>query len=273
MPLRAAVFSVVCALASSSASAAEPDTIASTSLCGDSYLLALMGNDAPEKLVAMSWQSRDPVSSANDAQKSLPQIWDNPESYLSSGADLVVFGPGEGVGAERFLTKAGINAHHLNWVEDFDGVFSNLESLGAAVDQDKPARRMIADISLRLDRLEALPDTPKILYLARSGFSAGPGTFVDAAMTAAGGENIVTEPGWPKLDPEYLITLKPDLIVTSFFDDGYESVNAAAVRHHTVRQFIDAHNRLEIPGSVWPCAGPGLIDAAEMIHASIKALP
>ena len=86
-----------------------------------------------------------------------------------------------------------------------------------------------------------------------------------AAITAAGGENIVQAPGWQTLDPETLITLSPDIIMTSFFNSGYESVQAKAIRHTVLVGFIASRPVIDIPGPLWPCAGPDLIDAAELI--------
>jgi len=114
---------------------------------------------------------------------------------------------------------------------------------------------------------------PKILYLARSGGSAGPGTFVDAAITAAGGVNIAPTSGWFTPDPEEIIALKPDLIITSYFKDGYESVQAVALRNKVISQHLKTFPSVEIDGKLWPCAGPDLIEAAELIADAIDELP
>jgi len=40
-----------------------------------------------------------------------------------------------------------------------------------------------------------------------------------------------------------------------------------------VQRFIAKHPSVEIQGNLWPCAGPGLIDAAELISEAIDNLP
>ena len=82
--------------------------------------------------------------------------------------------------------------------------------------------------------------------MSRSGATAGADTYVDAAIKAAGGQNLITSPGWQSRDPEFLLSLEPDLIVTSFFTDGYESVQAKSIRNRVLRDFLDRHPQLDI---------------------------
>ena len=70
MLLKAVAFMSVCALVSTNAFAEDQVTrAASTSLCGDAYLLAL----APEKAAALSWQSRDDISRVPEDKRALPR--------------------------------------------------------------------------------------------------------------------------------------------------------------------------------------------------------
>lgn len=270
MPRKVAAFMLAYALASNVASAQNSPRIASTSLCGDTYLRAL----APDQIAALSWQSRDKISLATEMQKALPQAWDNPELLASLQTDIIVLGPGEGRVSQRILADTNTTFHALTWGEDFDTVMTNFTYLSEAVGTDPKA--IITDLKTRLDTLKSRAahrgTTPKILYLSRSGGSAGAGTYVDAAIKATGSENIMTAPGWQNPDPEFLVSLKPDLIITSFFVDGYESVNASSYRSRPVTDFIKRHPRLDIPGALWPCAGPTLIDVAERIADKLETL-
>jgi len=259
----AAAFSTSFALP---AFALDVPTIASTSLCGDSYLQAF----APDHIAALSWQSRSPLSRANTEQKTLPQIWDDAEVIAASQADVILFGSGEGASSDKF----GKISLTLRWGEDFESVNANLEKLTAVTGVDPHG---MEDWRQRLNRLKARGSArhikPKVLYLSRAGGSAGTGTFVDAAINAAGGVNVIETAGWITPDPETILALKPDLIITSYFTNGYESVQANGTRHKIIREFIAAHPRLEIDGALWPCAGPGLLDAAELIAEAMDKLP
>ena len=225
----------------------------STSLCGDSYVLAV----APERVAALSWQSRDTLSRASAAQRALPQIADRAEDILTMGGATVIFGPGEGYRTAKF-TKASVP---LTWGEDFETVWANLESLKAG--SSKPWKD-------RLSQVKTPETTPKILYLSRAGGTAGGGTFIDAVITAAGGENIIKSNGWFTPDPETLLAQRPDFILTSFFDSDYASVNDKSYRHKAVKDFIAAHQTIDIEGKYWPCAGPGLIEATEILAAALR---
>jgi len=240
--------------------------LASTSLCGDSYLLAL----APDRISALSWQSRHALSLASDAQKTLPQAWDDPEHLATLNADAILFGAGEG----RFADKLPVQSFALKWGEDFETVFENAHMISGYTQTGLPEmtawRTRLSDISTRA---HARKTRPKIFYITRSGGSAGPGTFIDAVITAAGGHNLIGTPGWVTPDPEHLIALEPDLIITSYFDDGYESVQAVGVRHTPVQNFISRYPRVDIPGALWPCAGPGMIRATEILADALDTLP
>ena len=162
----------------------------------------------------------------------------------------------------------------LSWGEDFAVLRSNANLITAALGTSSD---VVTEWTARIDALKTRANDrsskPKILYLSRSGGSAGAGTLVDAAITAAGGVNIAKGSGWFTPDPEQIIAYDPDLIITSYFKNGYESVQSTAIRNKTVQRFIARHPSVEIDGNLWPCAGPGLIEAAELIADAIETLP
>ena len=257
---------MLCTFAGSVPAQAKDVSIGSTSLCGDSYLLAM----APDQITELSWQSRSALSYANPTQRTLPQLWDEAEVLATSKSNVILFGSGEGVQAKRL----GIKSQTLEWGEDFGSIIRNADLIADAFDVPDTISH---DLKHRLhdleERTERRSEKPKVLYLARSGGSAGPGTFVDAAITAAGGDNVIKTQGWVSPDPEIILGLKPDLIVTSYFKNGYESVNAAGTRNKAVSKFIARYPRADIDGALWPCAGPRLIEAAETIASALDKLP
>ena len=233
------------------ASGSEAQSFGSATLCADGYLLAV----APERVGALSWQAGSALSSAPPHTHDLPRLSDDPERRLRFGG-RIVSGPG-GSGAGDVV---------LEWGEDFDAVRRNIMRVAQAA--DRPGRAALA----RIDALSALsvPRTaPRILYLTRSGGSAGAGTYVDAAIRMAGGRNAAVGAGWHTPDIETLLLSEPDMVLTSFFGSDYHGVADRSVRHGALRDFIDRHPRIDIPGRLWPCAGPGLVDATQRIHAAV----
>jgi len=170
--------------------------------------------------------------------------------------EILVLGPSEHV-RDAMLPNTQIVS--LDWVEDWDGVLKNVYKIPGL----DPGPAEVATQVRNSDNQKS------VLYLSRSGGTAGPGTYVDAAIQMAGGENIVTTPGWFTPDPEWIIAQKPDVILTSFFD-AYESVNATGLRNAAIAEFITQHQRVDIPGALWPCAGPGLAEAAALIREGVE---
>lgn len=247
-------------LSACSAQPLEPMTdtdIGSTSLCADSYLIAL----APDRIGALSWQAGSELSTADAAMAQRPRLWASRETLARTHLALVT-GPGE----PNFGRQDTLG---LTWGEDFETVRVNAVALSEQFNVD------ISAFERDLASLSALPrpeSPPRILYLSRSGGSAGPGTFVDAVITAAGGINANDTPGWHTPAIERTLQFDPDLIVTSFFSSHYAGVSDRAVRHSALRHYLAERPRVDIPGKLWPCAGPGLIDATRHLNAAVNAL-
>ncbi|MCF6220073.1 MAG: hypothetical protein L3J65_03085 [Robiginitomaculum sp.] len=234
--------------------------VVSTSLCGDSYVLSLVGE---ADIAALSWQSGDALSTAPARFKNKSKARDDVETLLALNPTLVVFGPGEGAAAKPLLDKRGIKYVNLAWGEDFERVQNNMVLLAGAVRKDNVEENVI----------QSPPrEQASVLYLSASGGTAGPGTYVDAAIRAAGGTNIITTQGWHTPSIESLVALNPDLIVTSFFKDGYASVNQAGLRNKVLQDKIKTIPQVNVPGKLWPCAGPGLYAATDIIAKAIKDL-
>lgn len=231
--------------------------IGSTSLCADSYLIAL----APDRIGALSWQAGSELSTADAAMIQHPRLWASREILARTEMNLMT-GPGD-------PTYGRTNTLALTWGEDFETVQLNASALSDHFNVD------ISNFETDLANLSTLPrpdSPPRVLYLSRSGGSAGPGTFVDAVITAAGGNNANDTPGWHTPAIERTLQFEPDLIVTSFFDSNYAGVSDRAVRHSALQRYLAERPRVEIPGKLWPCAGPGLIDATKQLNAAIVAL-
>lgn len=225
--------------------------LASTSLCADSYLLAI----APDRVSALSWQAGSDLSTASGPALETPRLQDSREALF--GVDYaVISGPG----------SANPGALDLMWGEDFDTVEQNLEALQTLTQADITALESALKAT---ENLPPPPVKPRILYLTRSGGSAGAGTFVDAVIQRAGGVNAARAPGWHTPSVEAIITTQADIVLTSFFGTDYHGVTDRAIRHSALRDYIAQHPRIDIPGRLWPCAGPGLIEATQQVHAGV----
>jgi len=230
------------------------DAIVSTTLCADGYLHALP--ELEPRLAALSWQSRSALSRAPDHLRALPQADNDPERRLNWAESTQISSAG------------GSGDIDLDWGEDFETVWKNLALLSSTLDVSDPTNVFKS----RLIAIDKPATAPRILYMDRSGATAGPGTFVNAVIEAAGGENVIENPGWQSPDTETLIRLQPDIILTSFMGSNYAGVNDRTLRHAALDTKIQSLPRIDIPGKLWPCAGPGLIEAAEQLSQAMAKL-
>ena len=230
------------------------NAVVSTSLCADGYVHAFP--ELEPRLAALSWQSKSALSATPEHLKALPQTDSEPERALIWK------------NATQISSSGGSGDIDLDWGESLETVWVNLARLSEDLNLPDPSRNLKA----RLNSLPPLTSSPKILYLDRSGATAGPNTFVDEVIRAAGAINVVDTPGWQSPDIERLIQYKPDIILTSFMDSNYSGINDRALRHDALATKIDSLPQIQIPGKYWPCAGPGLIDATEHLSKSLLAL-
>lgn len=216
------------------------------------------------------------MSAAPDWARALPQASARAEPLLQLRPRLTVFGAGEGQRARDILTRTGHATIALGWGESFQTVRDNYRRLGDALADPAAANARIAALDRRLEVLRERSARrgvrPRIAYLSSSGGSAGAETYIDAAIRAAGGVNLVAEAGasgWTRSDPEFALILTPDILLTSFFEDGFAGRLSRARYHSAYSRLLAAPGRVDIPAGLWPCAGPGLIEAAERIADAI----
>jgi iron complex transport system substrate-binding protein len=264
------------AFASANSAASDPARIVSADLCADAYVIALA---APETIAALSWQAGQTVSAAPAWALELPRTNGDAERLIALHPDLVVFGPGGPGDAARFLDLAGIAHTSVQWGETFQSVDANLETIGSRFGRETTAEALQDDLASRQTALQRRSEmrnrAPHVFYLSATGGAAGAGTLVDEAIRMAGGLNAAAEAGatgWLAANAEWAFRISPDLIVTSYFVDGYFTRSDIGRRHAAFRHLLDSAPRVDVPASAWSCAGPGLIDAAEQIADALDNL-
>lgn len=262
--------------ASANSAASHPTRIVSADLCADAYVIALA---EPQTIAALSWQAGQTVSAAPGWALELPRVNGDAERLIALHPDMVVFGPGGPGDAARFLDVAGIDYVSVQWGETFQSVDANLEMIGRHLGRDSMADALRSDLAGRQTALQrrsaARGRTPRVFYLSATGGAAGAGTLVDAAIRLAGGRNAAAEAGatgWLAANAEWAFRVRPDLIVTSYFVDGYLTRADIGRRHSAFRHLLASAPRIDVAASAWSCAGPGLIEAAEQIADALDGL-
>jgi iron complex transport system substrate-binding protein len=158
-----------------------------------------------------------------EAAKSKPSVGNyfNPsiENIVALDPDLVLTdGHSEGI---KQLDSLGITYIVID-PKDIDGIFKDIELLGKVTGMEGEADKLIEDMQDTISHILALvkgAPPVKVFYIIDATdltlpWTAGPGSFVDALITMAGGENIVQAEGaWVQFNIEAVVDSDPEIII------------------------------------------------------------
>ncbi len=148
------------------------------------------------------------------------------ENILALEPDLVI--AAEIIAPEQVqqMQDAGLTVFWLANPKDFDGLYRNLRVLAQLTGHEAEAEDLIAGLQSRVDTVTALTrdipedERPVVFYELDASdpaapWTSGPGTFLDAAITLAGGRNAGAglEGEWAQMSLEALLAINPDIIV------------------------------------------------------------
>lgn len=174
--------------------------------------------DAADTLVGVTEHCQLPSRYAG-----LPRLATYPaiplERVIELEPDLVLLADITDSTMAQNIRRYGIPVMVLNSA-GYDGIIEDILLAGEATNRAERARRLAAELleAQREARPEAIDWEPPrtVLFLDREGeFAAGAGSFADALIHIAGGENIALKaPGkWPQLSREYLVEADPEVIL------------------------------------------------------------
>lgn len=253
-------------VASSGVAAADLPLAASTTLCGDQYLLALA---APEQIVSLSWQATGPLSHYAERAAAYPTNRGSAEELVAVGAEVVIISHGVDPQTQRVLDAFAIDYVRVETAAGFEGVADNVRRVSQVLGRADRGEAVIDRMRARLAAVEdAGADGPLVVYYRPDGGGAGHGTFVDGALRAAGFRNLQSElghSGWSGLPAEALVRHPPDGFVISFFDTSPASVRTRLGHNPVLAEAMDGSTVLAVPGKYWLCAHPLLVDAVETL--------
>jgi len=166
--------------------------------------------------------------------------------------------------------------------KDFAGIMRNIEQTGVITGTAERAKRITAGMKDRIDAVAAkarqATAQPRVFFEVDATdpskpFTAGPGSFVDAMITLAGGQNIAAGASsqWPQLSLEELVKADPEIIILSDYAYGVtpESVarrpgwaNLSAVKRGAIKPIEDP-NIVVRPG-------PRIVDGLELLARFIQ---
>ncbi|SFI13951.1 ABC transporter substrate-binding protein [Albimonas pacifica] len=244
--------------------------VASVSLCGDQYLLTLADR---ERIASLSQHATGPHSWKAAEAEGLPRNRGSMEELIAARAGLLIVDREVAPQMRRILDAFGVTPIPLPLREDFEGVFENLRVLAAALGRPERGEAAVADLRARLAAAAPGPGEPRprVVYYRPDGGGAAAGTFVTAALEAAGYVNLQVEAGqagWVGLPAEALAVDPPDGYVISYFDAARASAASVLRRNPILERARREAVTVAVPGALWACSGPMLVEAVEILAAA-----
>ncbi len=249
---------------------------------GPSITEILFALGLEEKVVGVGDYSDYP-----EAAKLKPKIGNafNPslEKIVELEPDLVLTVKQEQLNSE--LDALGIKFMVLD-PKDMDGILGNIELVGEITGTERRAKKLIKDMQDSVSQVIALvEDVPKVsvFFIVDATdltlpWTAGTGSFIDALITMAGGENIAAkgQGAWVQFSLEQIVSSDPEIIIIQTMTGGIPTVSKevleaspawgemTAVKQDKIR-FIDG-DLVSRPG---PRIVQGLEAMAEIIHPEL----
>lgn len=264
---------VVLARPAGAEEAAAPRRIVSLNLCTDELLLRLVPRD---RIASITWLSQDPrASNMAEAARGVPANHGLAEEVLAFRPDLVVAGRYTTRTAVALLRRVGIRVVDFDVPNDLAGVAAQVRGFAALVGEPERGEALVAEMERRLaaiPRPAADAARPGAFVLRPNGFTAGRGSLVDDILTRAGLDNLAARLGlaaFGQVPLETVVLEGADVLVLNDARDGPPSLATAVLDHPVLTRLRRRLIVARVPSRLWTCAGPSIVDAAELLGEAI----
>jgi iron complex transport system substrate-binding protein len=228
--------------------------VVSLNLCSDQMLVLL----APEKVAALSPLARDPILSFVAARAAaLPVVRSSAEAVLRLHPDLVLAGAYGAQTTLALLEQEEVPVWRLDMPEGFAAIRTQTMQLADRLGVPERGAALIAAMDAVLRSVR--PPAHRVTAVAWEprGYTAGPGSLMDAVLRAAG---LTNASNGHRLGLEALLRRPPNLLVVpaspdfpSLATDMLDSPAVAAIPKRT------------LPPRLTICAGPFTAQAVAML--------
>jgi iron complex transport system substrate-binding protein len=230
------------------------DRVVSLNLCTDQMLVLL----APRKILALSPLARDPALSfvAQEAAH-LPIVRASAEAVLALHPNLVLAATFGAQTTLALLEQEGTPVLRVDLPKDFDGIRKQTRLLATVLGAQALGEALLAAMDASLDDLPRPSRRIRALVWEPRGFTAGPGSLMDAVLRSAG---LINASDGRRVGLEALLREPPDLLVVPAAPD-FPSLASAQLDHPAL---AGVHRRA-IPPALTLCAGPFTAEAAVLL--------
>jgi len=212
-----------------------------------------------------------------------PKVGDafNPslEKIVELEPDLVLTVKQEQLNSE--LDALGIKFMVLD-PEDIDAIWGDIELVGEITGTEKRAEELIKDMQDSISQVTALmEDAPKVrvFFIVDATdltlpWTAGAGSFIDALITMAGGENIAAkgQGAWVQFSLEQIVSSDPEVIIIQTMTGGIPTVSKEELEAHPAWGEMTAAkqgNICFINGDLVSRPGPRIVQGLETMATII----
>jgi iron complex transport system substrate-binding protein len=231
---------------------AKAAAVVSLNLCTDQLLVLL----APEQVRALEPLARDPALSFVAAQtRSLPTVRADAEAVLALHPDLVLAGRYGAQATLALLRARGVRVVQVEQPASFAGVAAEVSEVAHLLGEEARGAALVSRMWQRLAAIHKRQGTA-VLWEA-GGWSAGPGSFEDAVLRAAGLTNLGTG---GRIGLEALLAAHPGLLVTERAAN-FPSMATDLAWHPALAGMA----RLTVSPAWLACAGPFSVAAVEAL--------
>lgn len=188
--------------------------------------------DACNLLVGRDQYSDYPLE-VNDLPELGNGFMPNLEAIVALEPDLVIVS--ESGDLANQLIELGIPVY-AGTAQTFEEVFEKFSVIGKLINREREAAFLNLKLRIEVVNVHTLIaglKAPRVFYeLDSSPYSVGPESFIGEIISLAGGANIVTADlgDFPKLDPEFIVASKPEIILLAdaAYGESAETLSARA---------------------------------------------
>jgi len=249
---------------------------------GPSITEILFALDLEEKVVGVSSYSDYP-----EAATLKPKIGD---AFSPSLEKIVELEPDLVLTVKQEQLNSELDALDIKFMvldpEDIDGIFEDIELVGEITGVGKEAEELVKDmqddISQVIASAEDAPEVSVFFIVDATDltlpWTASTGSFIDALITMAAGENIAggTSGGWVQFSLEQIVSSDPEVIIIQTMTGGVPTISKEELEGHPVWGEMTAVKQGKIcfiDGDLVSRPGPrivqGLEEMAKIIHPEL----
>lgn len=239
----------------------------------------ILGMGAGDHLVAVSYQDADRPELAGLPKVGDYQNFDWEKITTLKPAIIVVFMSPERIPQALHQRVEQLSAKLVNMrIERITEIFTEIKRLGALLNEEAKAAQAAQSLQTELDavrqRVRGKP-RPRVLLIREQNLQGAVGkeTFLDDALDIAGGHNAHPNVGWPNIDRETLVSLKPGVIFHLLPGASPQVVQTAETSWAQVKQIPALRDTRVHILTDWWILQPGLHVAktagkmADLLHA------